>query len=373
LPITWSYPWFSSAMTMTLRPPAEDGAVVVGAVVAGAVVAGVVGWVQQAPVLPQAPTTSAARARIAGSQHEEGGIRVRTRASCSPVGEKTLKRSSGNSYRRPVTVPRMTRSTPAAPALAARPIPAGLSKVPQVTALFWIIKVLTTGMGETASDFLAHTVAPPVAVGLGAAGLTVALVLQFRVRRYLAGVYWSAVIMVSVFGTMAADVLHVGLGVPYQVSTTGFAVVLALILGLWYASERTLSIHSITTGRREFFYWATVLATFALGTALGDLTAATLGWGYLVSGLVFAAAITVPALAHRTGRLGGVAAFWTAYVITRPLGASFADWMGVSTARGGLGWGTGPVTLAWAAVIVVLVAYLAVSHADAEFDFSTEP
>jgi len=241
---------------------------------------------------------------------------------------------------------------------------AGLAKVPQITVLFWIIKVLTTGMGETASDFLAHTVAPPVAVGLGALGLAAALVLQLRTRRYLAGVYWLAVIMVSVFGTMAADVLHVGLGVPYLISTIGFAVVLAAVFVIWYVSERILSIHSITTPRRELFYWATVLATFALGTAAGDLTATTFGWGYLLSGVVFAAAIAVPALAFRTGALHSVAAFWIAYVITRPLGASFADWMGVSHARGGLDLGTGPVTAAWAVVILVLVAYLAITRAD---------
>ncbi|WP_426502905.1 hypothetical protein ACPPVO_35420 [Dactylosporangium sp. McL0621] len=243
---------------------------------------------------------------------------------------------------------------------------ARLSKVPQVTALFWIIKVLTTGMGETASDFLAHTVAPPVAVALGGLGLAAALALQLRVRRYLAGVYWFAVIMVSVFGTMAADVLHVGLGVPYLVSTIGFAVALAAILAIWYAAERTLSIHSITTPRRELFYWATVLTTFALGTAVGDLTAVTFRWGYLLSGVIFAVAIAVPAFAFRTRTLNAVAAFWTAYVITRPLGASFADWMGVSHARGGLALGTGLVTAAWAALIVILVAYLAVTRADAE-------
>jgi uncharacterized membrane-anchored protein len=243
---------------------------------------------------------------------------------------------------------------------------ARLSKVPQVTALFWIIKVLTTGMGETASDFLAHTLAPPVAVGLGGLGLAAALALQFRVRRYLAGAYWLAVIMVSVFGTMAADVLHVGLGVPYLVSTIGFAAALAAILAVWYAAERTLSIHSITTPRRELFYWATVLTTFALGTAVGDLTAVTFGWGYLLSGVIFAVAIAVPALAFRTGTLNAVTAFWTAYVITRPLGASFADWMGVSPERGGLGLGTGPVTAAWAALIIVLVAYLAFTRADTE-------
>lgn len=239
-----------------------------------------------------------------------------------------------------------------------------LSKVPEITVWFWVIKVLTTGMGETASDWLAHTFAPEVAVGMGAIGFVAALIVQFAVRRYVAGVYWLAVVMVSVFGTMAADVLHVGFGVPYLVSTVFFLVALAVIFAVWFRVERTLSIHRIDTRRRELFYWATVLATFALGTAAGDLTATTFGWGYLASGVVFAIAIAVPAVAHRRFGLGAVPAFWIAYVITRPLGASFADWMGVSHARHGLGWGTGPVTLGWLAAIVALVGYLMVTRAD---------
>ena len=239
-----------------------------------------------------------------------------------------------------------------------RPLQAARTKVPAVTALFWVIKVLTTGMGETASDFLAHTVAPPVAVGLGALGFGAAMALQFAARRYVPWIYWLAVVMVSVFGTMAADVLHVGLGVPYAVSTVAFAVALAVVFAAWHRCEGTLSIHHVDSRRRELFYWAAVLATFALGTAAGDLTATVLGWGYLGSGVVFAVAIAVPALAYRRGLLGPVAAFWTAYVITRPLGASFADWMGVSPARGGLGWGTGWVTLAWFTAIAGLVTYL---------------
>ncbi|NMO53711.1 hypothetical protein HH310_21310 [Actinoplanes sp. TBRC 11911] len=237
--------------------------------------------------------------------------------------------------------------------------PAALvAKVPQVTALFWVIKVLTTGMGETASDFLARAIDPPIAVALALAALAAALYLQLRARRYRTGLYWFTVVMVSIFGTMAADGLHVGLSIPYAVSTAVFAAALALTLWWWHAREGTLSIHTVTRGRPERFYWATVLITFALGTAAGDLTATTLGWGYLPSGLVFAAAICLPALAFRTHRLNAIAAFWTAYVITRPLGASFADWMGVPTDRHGLGWGTGPVTAAWAAAIVALVAYL---------------
>lgn len=141
-----------------------------------------------------------------------------------------------------------------------------LRKVPEVTVYFWIIKLLTTGMGETTSDYLVRQLNPILAVALGGIGLAVALVLQFLVRRYIAGVYWLAVVMVAIFGTMAADVLHVGLGIPYLVSTAGFTVALAIIFVAWYLSEKTLSIHSIYTRRRELFYWATAMATFALGT-----------------------------------------------------------------------------------------------------------
>ncbi|MER5519544.1 hypothetical protein [Streptomyces sp. NPDC002763] len=238
------------------------------------------------------------------------------------------------------------------------------NKVPEVTVYFWIIKVLTTGMGETASDLLARMLGPVPAVGLGGLALVVSLAVQFAVRRYIAWVYWTAVVMVSVFGTMAADVLHVGLGVPYTVSTPLFLVTLAAVFALWYAVERTLSIHSVNTRSREVFYWAAVLATFALGTAAGDLTA-TVGFGYLGSVALFAVAICLPALAHRLGALKAVPAFWTAYVITRPLGASLADWMALGHTRGGLGLGLAPVTLAWTAAIVCFVGYLAVSRRDA--------
>ncbi|MFG2131876.1 hypothetical protein ACGFNV_29235 [Streptomyces sp. NPDC048751] len=235
------------------------------------------------------------------------------------------------------------------------------NKVPEVTVYFWIIKVLTTGMGETASDLLARTLGPIPAVALGGLALTVSLAVQFTLRRYVAWAYWTAVVMVSVFGTMAADVLHVGLGVPYAVSTPAFLVVLAAVFALWYASERTLSIHAVRTRRREAFYWAAVLSTFALGTAAGDLTA-TIGFGYLGSVALFAAAICAPPLAHRFGTLGPVTAFWTAYVITRPLGASLADWMALPRTRGGLDLGLSPVTLAWTAAIIGFVGYLAVSQ-----------
>lgn len=239
------------------------------------------------------------------------------------------------------------------------------NKVPEVTVYFWIIKVLTTGMGETASDFLAHTLGNIPAVGLGGLAFVASLVLQFAVRRYVAWIYWTAIVMVSVFGTMAADALHVVVGVPYTLSTPLFMIALAAVFALWYASERTLSIHSIRTRRRETFYWAAVLATFALGTAAGDLTA-TIGLGYLGSVVLFAVAICVPALAHRARVLGAVTAFWTAYVITRPLGASIADWMALPGKRGGLDWGLGPVTLSWTVAILALVGYLAVSRQDVQ-------
>jgi uncharacterized membrane-anchored protein len=239
-----------------------------------------------------------------------------------------------------------------------------MSKVPEVTVYFWIIKVLTTGMGETASDWLAHLLGPIPAVALGALALAAALAVQLSARRYVAWIYWTAVVMVSVFGTMAADILHVGLGVPYLISTPFFLMALGAVFAVWYRCEKTLSIHSIHTRRREVFYWATVLATFALGTAAGDLTATTLGLGYLGSGLMFAVAIAVPAVAHWRFGLGAIAAFWSAYVVTRPLGASFADWMAVSSARGGLAWGLGPVTLYWTIAILAFVGYLAATRKD---------
>jgi uncharacterized membrane-anchored protein len=234
----------------------------------------------------------------------------------------------------------------------------GISKVPEITALFWVTKILTTGMGETTSDFVVTTIEPAVGVAIAFVLLGAALVLQFRARRYVPWIYWLTVVLVSIFGTMAADVVHVQFGVPYEVSTAGFAVALAAIFTIWYLSERTLSIHSIDTRRREVFYWAAVLTTFALGTAAGDWTATVLGLGYFASGLVFLVAICVPALAYRFLRLNAVIAFWAAYVLTRPLGASFADWLGVGPERGGVGVGTGVVSLVLAVAIAVCVLRL---------------
>ncbi len=238
------------------------------------------------------------------------------------------------------------------------------SKVPEVTAFFWIVKALTTGMGESTSDFLVHHLVPEIAVVLGGIAFVIALYIQFAKDRYVPWAYWLAVAMVGVFGTMCADVLHVGLGVPYIASTVFYAIVLAVVFWTWQRSEGTLSIHSIRTPRREVFYWAAVLATFALGTAAGDLTAVTFGLGFFASGLLFAAIIAVPAIGYRRFGMNSILAFWFAYVVTRPLGASFADWLAVSPERGGLGLGTGPVSFVLAAMIAGFVAYLTVSRKD---------
>ena len=239
-------------------------------------------------------------------------------------------------------------------------------KVPAVTLLFWIVKVLTTGAGEAASDWLGGlSLVLAGVVGLG--GFCLALWLQLRTRRYVAPVYWFAVAMVAVFGTMAADAVHVGLGVPYAVSTAFWAVAVAVILWRWRRREGTLSIHSITTRRRELYYWATVLATFALGTAAGDLTADQLHLGFLLSGVLFAAVMLVPAVGWSRFGMNNVLAFWFAYVVTRPLGASFADWFGKPHwFAGGLGYGDGTVTFCSAVLIVVLVGYLTLTRSDVQ-------
>ena len=236
------------------------------------------------------------------------------------------------------------------------------AKVPEITAWFWMAKVLTTGMGETTSDFMVHNIDPAVALGLGGCGLAASLVLQFALRRYIPWVYWLAVVMVSVFGTMAADAVHVVLGIPYLMSAVFFLVALSVVFLLWYRSEKTLSIHSVDTRRREVFYWTAVLTTFALGTAAGDMTAYSLDLGYFASGALFVAVIAVVALWHLRSRLGPIPAFWFAYILTRPLGASFADWTAVSFDRGGLGWGTGFVSLGLAVGIAAVVAYLSIAR-----------
>jgi uncharacterized membrane-anchored protein len=249
---------------------------------------------------------------------------------------------------------------------AAAPARYAASKVPLITAYFWIIKLLSTAMGEATSDYMVRTINPVIAVLFGFAGFAIAMVLQFRAKAYNAWIYWLAVVMVAVFGTQAADVLHIKFHVPYVASTTFYAIVLAVIFILWYRTEGTLSIHSIRTPRRELFYWATVLATFALGTATGDLTAKTLNLGYLASGIWFLVAFAAVAVAHWKFGLNPILAFWIAYVLTRPVGASFADYIAFPQSVGGLGVGHGPVALVLTVVIVILVAYLAVTRKDVE-------
>ena len=240
-----------------------------------------------------------------------------------------------------------------------------LSKVPEITALFWVTKLLTTAMGESTSDYLVVRMNPVVAVGLGTVVLLGALILQFRAARYIPWTYWFTVLMVAIVGTMAADVLHKQFHVPYSASTAFFAVVLIVVFVVWHRVEGTLSIHSIVTPRREMFYWAAVMATFALGTAAGDLAAKTIGLGYLTSAVLFAALMAVPALGYWRFHLNAILAFWTAYVLTRPLGASIADWLGKPKALSRLGWGDGVVTVIFALLIVACVGYLTVVNREA--------
>ena len=229
-------------------------------------------------------------------------------------------------------------------------------KVPEITAIFWMAKLLTTAMGEATSDFLATTIGPYVAVTIGFVVFAFALVLQFRVKRYVPWIYWFAVAMVAVFGTMAADVVHKQFGVSYGASTSFFAACLAVVFFVWQRVEHSLSIHTITNVWRETFYWLAVVATFALGTAAGDWTANSLGLGYFSSGLLFVAIILIPAIGRRFAWTE-VFTFWFAYIITRPLGASFADWFG-KPVPSGQGYGDGAVSVILAILIIGCVAYM---------------
>ena len=238
----------------------------------------------------------------------------------------------------------------------------GALRVPEITAAFWIAKALSTALGESTSDYLVHAIDPVVAVLLGFTAFVFALALQLGTRRYRAVTYWLAVAGVGVFGTMAADVLHVRFGVPYAASALIYSVALASIFVAWDRTEHTLSIHAIDTTRRELFYWAVVVATFAMGTALGDLTSVTLNLGYLASAVLFAGVIAVPWAGNRMRGWNAIACFWWAYVATRPLGASVADWIGKPQSAGGLGAGSGLVAGILALALVALVGYLALTE-----------
>lgn len=247
--------------------------------------------------------------------------------------------------------------------LGAQTVRLAVTKVPQITLWFWIAKIASTGMGEATSDFLYLKFGTFKCGAIGAVLLIGALAWQFSVKRYMTWVYWLAVVAVSVTGTQAADGLHVVVGMPYWQTTLLYAVCLAVIFIVWYKTEGTLSIHSITTWRREAFYWATVMATFALGTALGDLTATTLKIGYFKSAVLFFVVILIPLVAWRLG-MNAVLAFWFAYTVTRPLGASIADWLGVAHHLGGLDWGRGHVAFILTIPILIAVAYMAITGVD---------
>jgi len=237
------------------------------------------------------------------------------------------------------------------------------AKVPEVTALFWAVKILTTAGGEATSDYFAlHN---KIVGGLfETAVLVIGLVWQFSRRRYTAPAYWFLAYAIAIFGTGVADTLHLEFHIPYVGTTILWAVVLAAVFATWYRSERTLSFHSIVTKRRESFYWATVFSTFALGTALGDLTATPLGLGYLGSGIMFAGIILVPLIARKGFRLNEVVAFWFAYVVTRPLGASFADYFSKAKDLSGLGLGDWQTAIVITAAVALLVTYLAITRHD---------
>jgi uncharacterized membrane-anchored protein len=241
-----------------------------------------------------------------------------------------------------------------------------LNKVPEVTLYFWIIKILCTTVGETFADYLNTN------LGLGLTGTTyvvgalllAVLFVQFRARKYVPGVYWLAVVLISIVGTLITDNLTDNFGVALTTTTIVFGIALAATFAVWYASERTLSIHTIYTTRREGFYWLAILFTFALGTAAGDLTAEKLNVGYLNSALMFGGLIAVVAFAHYRLKLNAVVAFWIAYVLTRPLGASIGDYMSQPSQAGGLDLGTTGTSAIFLTAILGLVVYLTVTKTD---------
>jgi uncharacterized membrane-anchored protein len=241
-----------------------------------------------------------------------------------------------------------------------------LNKVPEVTLYFWIIKILATTVGETAADFLNTN------LGIGLTGTTlimtgflvVALFFQFRLRQYLPGIYWTAVVLISVVGTLITDNLVDNFGISLPTTTIAFSIALAAVFSLWYASEKTLSIHTIVTTKREAFYWAAVLFTFALGTAAGDLTAERLALGYWKSALLFAAVIAATFVAHSRFKLNAILAFWVAYILTRPLGASIGDYLSQPSDVGGRALGTTVTSALFLGVILVVVLYLTVTKRD---------
>ncbi len=239
-----------------------------------------------------------------------------------------------------------------------------LNRVPQVKIDFWLIKLMAVTVGETAADYLA------VNLGLGLATtslimtavLVVALVVQFAQKRYVPWAYWIAVVMISVVGTLITDNLSDNLGVALETSTAWFTIALAVSFLIWYAQEKTLSIHTIFTTRREVFYWLAILLTFSLGTAAGDLLAERFELGYLTTGFIFAGAIAIITLGYLLG-MNSILAFWLAYIFTRPLGASFGDLLAQPQEYGGLGFGTTVTSLMFLGVIALIIVYMTITKA----------
>ncbi|MGI8402042.1 MAG: COG4705 family protein [Gemmatimonadaceae bacterium] len=251
----------------------------------------------------------------------------------------------------------MTNSTPQPDN---RNLRAMLNKVPEVTLVFWIVKILATTVGETAADVLSTTFnlgTVNTSYVMGAL-LLISLVFQFRATKYVPPIYWIVVVFISVVGTLISDNLVDNLGVSLVTTTLIFTAVLVAVFVFWYMSEKTLSVHTIYTRRRELFYWAAILFTFSLGTSGGDLLSERLGLGYPLSALMFAAAIALIYFAYRVGKMQEVLAFWLAYILTRPLGASIGDMLTQPKDEGGLGLGTVPISVVFLVAIVVLVVYL---------------
>jgi len=241
-----------------------------------------------------------------------------------------------------------------------------LNKVPEITLFFWIIKILCTTVGETGADFLDTN------LNLGLDGVTmimgamlaVTLVFQFKIKKYVPGIYWLAVVLISIVGTLITDNLTDRLGISLTYTTTIFAVLLSIVFAVWYKKEKTLSIHTIITTRREAFYWLVILFTFALGTAAGDLLAETIDLGYLLSAIIFGALIASVALSHFVFKVNAILAFWLAYILTRPLGASIGDYLSQDLSNGGLGLGTVTTSMIFFATILVTVIYLTITKKD---------
>ena len=235
-----------------------------------------------------------------------------------------------------------------------------LNRVPEVTATFWIIKVLATTVGETAADYLSAT----LNLGLGITSyimsglLLVALLNQFRLKRYVPAAYWLVVVLISILSTLITDRLADEFGVSFATATIAFSIALLVVFGLWYSNEKTLAMHSINTPKRELFYWVAILFTFALGTATGDLLAEALKLGYALSALIFGAIIAMIAIGYYKFRMNAVLAFWTAYILTRPLGASFGDLLSQPAKNGGFGFGTVGTSMLFLSIITSLLIYL---------------